>query len=223
MRAIWRILGVFILLVVACVGIFHIRIERDFNRPLPAATSKNTNASGNNYYFAYGSNMSTRYIYNVRNVLPTHSEAGLIENYEVRMLSPGLNALEPAFAYLLKAESKIAHGVVHQVTDADLIKIKESEAGEYEWATLPVRIKSGEFIQAQTLVRRSGGEKGEPSRRYLNILIEGATEHGLPNSFIAELKTMPSVYVPVASEVVGDIVIAVVMKRSGKCSSVLIC
>jgi hypothetical protein len=72
-------------------------------------------ADGNVYYFAYGSNMSARYLYNVRGVFPQQSEAGSLEGHEVRFLAPGLNALEPAFAYMVPAHSGVAHGVVHLI------------------------------------------------------------------------------------------------------------
>lgn len=223
MRAAGRVVGVLLLIVAAGVVAFHVRVANDVSRPTPSIASEDAMASGDSYYFAYGTNMSTRYLYNVRGILPKHSEAGSVRGYEVRLLSPGLNGLEPAFAYLVKADSKIAYGVVHRVTGADLAKIKDSEGASYEWATVPVQLKNGQVIDAQSLVRLTDGQTGKPSKRYLNFLIEGATEHGLPQAYIAKLKDTPSVYVPVASELEGDVIMAVVMKRSGKCSSVLVC
>lgn len=140
----------------------------------------------------------------------------MIENYEISFLAPGLNSLEPAFAYLLQAEGKSAYGVLHRLSKPDLDKVKESEGEMYDWATLPVVVGDGQIVAAQTLVRNSSGDAGKPSRRYLEILIEGATEHGLPSAYIAKLRDMPSAYFPVASELMGNVLHAVVMERSAE-------
>ena len=175
------------------------------------------------HYFAYGPNMPRRYLYNVRGVLPAQSDGGFIGGYEVRFLGPGMNGLEPAFAYLLKAEGKKAYGVLHRVSSQDLLRVKESEGPLYEWAILPVTLGNGHVVAAQTLVRLSPGEAGVPSRRYKRLLIEGATEHGLPSPFVSELNAMPSVYVPVLSDLMGDVMHAFVLKASGKCTSLITC
>lgn len=148
---------------------------------------------------------------------------GIINGFEVSFLAPGINALEPAFAYLLRAESEKAYGVLHRVSKRDLNNVKESEGADYQWATLPVEIGNGQIISAQTLVRLSSGELGVPSKRYLALLLEGAIEHGLPAAYVAELESITPTYVPVASELMGGIVHAVVIKLSGKCESLLAC
>lgn len=214
--------GVILYLVLAGVGTLHLRVGYLVNQPVPAARPADVGAA-DQYYFAYGANMSTRYLYNVRGVLPAHSAPGVINGFEVRFMPPGITALEPAFAYLLKAEAQKTHGVLHRVSKQDLNRVKESEGTGYEWVTLPVEVGTGQIVSAQTLVRLSHGEGAIPSRRYLAILIEGATEHGLPAAYVAELEEITPAYVPVASELLGNILQAVVMKRSGKCASLIIC
>ncbi len=223
MKLLLRIFSVLLLLGLTGAGAFHVRIVHLVNLPMPTTGQSAQANIADQYYFAYGSNMPTRYLYNVRGVLPAHSEAGVVENYEVSFMAPGLNSLEPAFTFLTKSESKKAYGVLHHVSKQDLVKVKESEGALYEWATLPVELKNGEVVAAQTLVRLSHGDVGVPSKRYLQILIEGAREHGLPEVYVKGLLDMPSVYVPLASELMGDVVFAFVMKNSGKCTSVFSC
>ena len=223
MKLLLRTFGVLLLFALVGAGALHVRMEHLVNLPVPITGHAAQANIADQYYFAYGSNMSTRYLYNVRGVLPAHSEPGVVENHEVSFMAPSLNAFEPAFAYLLKSESKNADGVLHLVSKQDLSKVKESEGALYEWVTLPVELQSGQVIAAATLVRLSRGDVGTPSKRYLQILIEGAREHGLPAEYVNQLLDMPSVYIPIGSELMGDVLLAFVMKRSGKCTSVFSC
>ncbi|MFT3926387.1 MAG: gamma-glutamylcyclotransferase [Myxococcales bacterium] len=205
---------VFALLVVALLAL-HLRIQHLVHLPVPGDRPAQL-AAAEVWYFAYGSNMSSRYLYNVRGVLPAASEAGVLADHEVVYLGPGINLLEPAFAYLVKAQGKQAHGVLHRVSTEDLNRVKESEGPEYVWVNVPVQTAGGEPVQAQTLLRLSRGTPATPSRRYVDLLVEGATEQGLPARYVAELKALPAAYVPVASEVLGDLIMGVVMRRSAR-------
>ncbi len=220
MKLVKRTLGGLLLLLIVAMSLFHFHMKHLLNSPIPIGAQI---SNGDQYYFAYGSNMSTRYLYNVRGVLPAQSQSGMIEGYQVSFMKPGLNALEPAFAYLIKSEGKNAYGVLHLVSKQDLEKIEKSEGKIYQWRILPVKLSNGQMIEAQTLVRLSAGDIGKPSRRYLQILVEGALEHQLPATYVSELREMPSVYVPVLSELMGDLLQAFAMQRSGKCASMIRC
>jgi hypothetical protein len=221
-KTILRIGGVLLALAFIAASAFHMRREYLVHVPLPQPPVSDLAASAGRFYFAYGANMSSRYLYNARGVLPLHREPTAVANYEVRFLGPGLNLLEPAFAYLVPAEGKVSHGVLYRVTANDLEKIKSSEGVEYEWTTVSTMSSDGKAIPAQTLTRLDG-RVGKPSTRYLNILVEGAAENGLPVEYVAGLRREPSVYVPVASELMGDILLAYVMQQSAKCNSLLLC
>jgi hypothetical protein len=222
MKFLRRALGALLLLTLIGAGSLHLRIEHLVNRPVPTAVDPAYVVAADQYYFAYGSNMSTRYLYNVRGILPAQSQPGIIENHEISFLASSVKGL-PAFAYLMKAEGKRAYGVLHRVSKQDLDRIKASEGAAYEWATLPVQLGNGQVVSAQTLLRLSPGETGKPSKRYVQLLIEGATEHGLPAAYLANLQGMQSVHIPVVSELMGDILQAAVMKSSGKCASLITC
>jgi len=90
--------------------------------------------------------------------------------------------------------------VLHRLSRRDLYKVKEFEGELYDWATLPVLLADGQIVPAQTLVRLSPGDAGKPASRYLEILTEGAIEHGLLAAYVARLRDMPSTYFPMASE-----------------------
>lgn len=209
-----RTLALVPLLAATALGMLHRRVEQRAHRPVPAPGSGDVDEA-DSLYFAYGSNMATRYLVNVRGVRPVHSEPAVVANHAVWFLGPGLSPLEPAFASLVKARNRSAHGVLHRVRRADLGRVRDSEGPLYTWVSLPVRTGDGKVVTAHSLLRRTAGAPGPPSRRYLRLLLEGATEHGLPAARVNELKATPSVHVPVASELVGSLLQAVVMQRAG--------
>jgi AIG2-like family len=218
----WRIIALVLTLVGALAGALHGRVSYLVSQPRQSSVSQAVQVADQRY-FAYGSNMSTRYLGNVRGVWPSHGVAAELAGYEVVFLGPGLNGLEPAFAYLRAHEGAVAHGVLHRLTQADLDRIKASEGASYEWASLPVKLADGSKLAAHTLVRTSPGMAGTPSRRYLSIMREGASEHGLPKPYLDKLRAQPSLHVPVVSEVVGSALMMTVMQRAGTCNAWLVC
>ncbi len=202
------------LLIFILAAALHLGTSYLINRELPTTTENPIADELSTAYFAYGSNMSSRYLYNVRGVLTTNSQAGSIEGHEVKFFGPGSNKLEPAFSYLVENQNETAFGVLHYLAESDLQRIRNSESSNYQWETLPVKLKNGQVVEARTLLRRKDGEPGVPSRRYLELLIEGATEHDLPGTYVDTLSSRPSIYFPIASELVGDVLQLVVMKQS---------
>jgi hypothetical protein len=93
----------FKVLIVPIVALFlgvHIGVEmyihRDIVKPIE-------NSQPKVWYFAYGTNMSTRYLTNVRHVGVYLSLPAYVLNYSVTLSKPGLPSIEPSFA-LLKNE-----------------------------------------------------------------------------------------------------------------------
>lgn len=74
MKLLRQILGALLLLVLTLGTAFHVRVGYLVNRPLPVSSDD----AADQFYFAYGANMPTRYLYNVRGVLPAESKPGLI-------------------------------------------------------------------------------------------------------------------------------------------------
>ncbi len=213
--------GVPLLLMLAGVGL-HSRVKQLLNQPLPAGLPRPT-MTADQPYFAYGSNMSTRYLTHARGVLPARSETATADGHELAFLAPGLPMVEPAFAFIVPRLQAQAHGVVHWVSTADLQRIQASEGSRYAWRTISVRLASGGVVSAHTLLPTATGSPGLPSRRYLKLLIEGGKEHGLPTAYINRLSATPSAYLPLVSELAGDLITASVMHRSGRCTWLVNC
>jgi len=162
------------------------------------------------YYFAYGSNMWTQYLVRVRNIRPLSSEGGVLHGYSVRFTAPGPVWVEPAFASLHKEEGAVAYGVIHELESQDLAKVLSTEPN-YLAEKVLINTLDGRVIEAVSLVNTAAGEARKPSRRYRDLMINGAKEHALPSDYVNQLAEQKVVYIPVFSEFFGTGIMLVAM------------
>ncbi|MCH9665937.1 MAG: gamma-glutamylcyclotransferase [Gammaproteobacteria bacterium] len=171
-------------------------------------------SSTSEYYFAYGSNMSAKYLKNVRKVSAVDSQRAVLENYRLIFNLRGPNFLEPGFANIAEYPDESIEGVLYKVSPSDLEKILGSEPDEYKIETVLVQGASGS-IEAKTLIYVGGGStEYQPSRRYLNLLLKAGKNYQLSNDYIAKLKSTETVYYPVLSELFGSVIYAYIMLNS---------
>ena len=166
------------------------------------------------YYFAYGSNMWSKYLTNIRSVKTYGSTYAHLEDYQVKFNLYGINHIEPAFANLVPLINATAHGVLHKIDQSSISRIANSESKQYVFTEVEVLTAQGDKVKAYTLVGKDFGESRAPSRRYLNILIAGAKEHELPEKHIDNLETTRSAYIPILSELVGTLIYLMVILKS---------
>jgi hypothetical protein len=104
---------------------------------------------------------------------------------------PGLPFVEPAFASIVPDASAEVPGVLWTLTERDMTRLDGFESGRY--ARQPVEVVAGGVTRtAYAYVNRRPGRERPPSRRYLELLAAGATEHGLPSEHIAWLRAHAS-------------------------------
>jgi len=150
------------------------------------------------WYLGYGSNMSEQAFLRRRGIKPLRS---VVVHAPVQLLFdlPGVCYVEPRFAnigLLSDEERKACHwdensekpwgkglvGVAYLVTLADMAKIFATEGGGASYQVIQVECREigkgeqGEKIQANTLCssNRRRSRPGQPSPRYMNLLITGA-------------------------------------------------
>jgi hypothetical protein len=95
------------------------------------------------WYCAYATNMSTRYLTNVRHVGVYLSLTAYVLNYSVTLSEPGLPGIEPAFALLKNELQSKAYWVLHQITVQDLKRVIHSEGTGYNSADVEVQDNNG--------------------------------------------------------------------------------
>ena len=142
-------------------------------------------ASVSELYFAYGSNMSrARLIGRVPGA--EHVGVARCDGYALRFDKPGRDG--SAKANLAPAPDGVVWGVVWRIAAADWARLDACEPG-YLRVLVAVGLgdeglgDEGVRRQAHAYVYRGPAIAVPPLRAYLDHLLEGAREHGLPEDY----------------------------------------
>jgi len=162
-------------------------------------------------YLAYGSNMCAETFLGNRGIKPLSQVNVRVPSLELKFDLPGIPYFEPRFANVgfrdeTDPMSREVIGVVYEVTKEDYKRILVTEGGydqiSVECFPLPTPSPINpaadynpmpKSFMAQTLIvpkkmRRS--KPGQPSLRYLTLLIHGAREHSLPLDYQLYLESL---------------------------------
>ena len=144
-------------------------------------------------YFAYGSNLCTRQM----------SERCGSWRLLTRAALPGFRLSFPrrseerdggGVAGVTADAGAAVQGVVYELSEEDLAKIDDFEGVPEDYTRERVRVRapeSGELeVWTYFAVPQAEGPFA-PSRAYLDSIIEGAREHGLPAPYVAALEAHP--------------------------------
>jgi cation transport regulator ChaC len=99
------------------------------------------------------------------------------------------------YANIMPTPGGVVWGVVYRCAPAALAALDEYECvsdGCYSREVVEVQTAAGEQLQAQVYV---GGERfmvegRRPSDWYLQIILSGANEHGLPEEYVREIELL---------------------------------
>ncbi|XP_037288483.2 gamma-glutamylcyclotransferase [Rhipicephalus microplus] len=141
-------------------------------------------------YFAYGSNMWSHRV-RIRNPTAKFFDIAELEGYYVDFVDD-FKSWQGAAAILKKSTERTTHGVVWTIPKRDIHNLDRQEK-EYEAANVTVKLPSGDKVDCRTyfyLTSRPGKEN-MPSLLYKAVIVAGAIEHKLPNSYIQELVKIP--------------------------------
>lgn len=142
-------------------------------------------------YFSFGSFLDSETLrkhassakFVARATLPDHE---VQFNFLSKTYSGGVTGVEPA-------PGKKALGIIYDVTSEEMEKLDIVEGvptGIYYRETVTVVDEDGNEHRAETY--RTTDPKGPftPTRRYLDLMIKGAREHGLDPDYINELEAL---------------------------------
>ena len=148
------------------------------------------------WYFAYGANMSADVMVRRRGLRPVSSEPARLGGYELVFTLRGIPFIEPAFASICARDDATVHGVLHHVSRADFRTLTNDESTDYEQIDIEVvGVVSGR-VTAVAYRAADPIDGLVPSRRYMQLLVTGAREAGLPNDYLAALQAHPSTHIP---------------------------
>lgn len=157
------------------------------------------------WYFAFGANMSSEVLAR-RGVRPLASEAARLDDHVLFFGERGIPLLEPGFATIGAAPGETVWGVLHHLRAGDLDVLRSYEGNTY--SRRQVRVvgrKSGE-VEAWVFSSRYPVQGLRPSTRYLEALLAGAREHGLPGDYVDWLEQQPTVRVPFLSQRIPGVI-----------------
>jgi gamma-glutamylcyclotransferase len=143
------------------------------------------------WYLGYGSNMNRGIFEGRRGMRPIQAQPALLENYRLRFnlaVGPG----ERGVANLQSQASARTRGVLYLITIEQSEHLDRTEGvprGAYRRVPIGAIVDGSEQIAAFTYQsdRISLGRK--PSPRYIDLLIEGAVQHGLPPGYLRYLRS----------------------------------
>lgn len=143
------------------------------------------------WYFAYGSNLSTKQKED-RTGAVREARLARLDGYRIAFNKRGGDGTGKANIVL--HQGRVVWGVAYRCSPEALDTMDRYEGvqgGHYFRKHVRVRFESGDEIDAVTYV--AGGsfinDSLRPSKEYLNAILDGARQHGLPEDYIREIES----------------------------------
>lgn len=141
-------------------------------------------------YFAYGSNMERVLL---KRLCPKAKfvTAAALSDHELTF-SGNSPMWGGGIASTRERPGHQIEGVVWEISEAERKALDEYEGfpGLYLRKEIQVRTRSGKVITAFAYLMENPGREMPPSKRYKQLLISGAEEHGLSEEYIAFLESI---------------------------------
>jgi gamma-glutamylcyclotransferase len=143
------------------------------------------------WYFGYGSNMNRAIFEERRRMQPLETRLGWLDDYRLRFNIP-IGSGERAVANLEPEPGARTYGVLYLLTCEDCDRLDRTEGvhfGIYRRTAIEVVADGGERLHAFTYCSSTTREGRKPSARYLELLVEGARAHCLPDEYVRFLES----------------------------------
>lgn len=141
-------------------------------------------------YFAYGSNMER---FQLKRLCPKAKfvTAAILADYELTF-SGNSPMWGGGIADIRERSGKTVEGVVWEISEAERKVLDKYEGYPtlYLHKEIQVRTRAGKAITAFTYVMANPGHPMIPSKRYKQLLISGAEEHGLSDEYVDFLESI---------------------------------
>jgi gamma-glutamylcyclotransferase (GGCT)/AIG2-like uncharacterized protein YtfP len=144
-------------------------------------------------YFAYGSNINMRQM-KARCPSAEFAGQGMLVGYRLDFVLYSKGRWGGGVAGIVPETDGKVTGVLYQVSDSDLEKLDKIEGvprSRYVRKRVSISKPDGTVVEAWTYVANPEiGGPFTPSLKYLETIIEGAKEHGLPEGYIREMEKL---------------------------------
>ena len=154
------------------------------------------------FYFAYGSNMDTATLRDRRGIEWSRAVPAVVRGWRLAIDKPSLLGTGDAMATIVADADSVVWGVLYDISTADYEHLEFTEGvliDHYRRTPLPVEPAAAwdgaerGVVAAVTLASDSRDPAIRPTLRYIGLLLAGAAEHGLPQAWIDELRTIEAV------------------------------
>lgn len=139
------------------------------------------------WYFAYGSNMNRAQMRSRAGQI-LEEQPGRLENYELVFNKKSRGGA--ATANIRPASGKTVHGVLYRIPETAYRNLDRYEGvpEHYRRIEVSVTAASGKKITAHAYIATKVEKGLRPAAHYLQTILDGAGEHGLPAEYIGEIK-----------------------------------
>lgn len=142
--------------------------------------------------FAHGSNMNSKILKGRRNLNPKEQVNGFVKDYKLAFSLQAGPYFEPGMGSLDPAPGEEAHGLLMKFTKSEMDILYSTEGGKnggYALVEVDVEAYDGRKIKALAFQSKYIDTTCDiqPSKRYLNIIKEGAKEIGLKKEYLEKL------------------------------------
>jgi len=117
---------------------------------------------------------------------------GRLENYELVFNKKVRGGT--AGANIRPAPGKAVLGVLYKINESAFRNLDRFEGAPQHYRRIEVMVQDerGEPIAAQAFIATKVEKGLRPARHYLKVILDGATEHGLPTEYVETIKAAAS-------------------------------
>ena len=139
------------------------------------------------WYFAYGSNMNRAQMLSRAGQILEEQPARL-ENYELVFDKKARGG--SATANIHPAPGRTVHGVLYKIPEAAYRNLDRYEGAPEHYRRIEVQVTNGagQRVAAQAYIATKVEKGLRPAAHYLQGILDGAREHGLPAEYIDQIK-----------------------------------
>ncbi len=142
-------------------------------------------------HYAYGSNLSYSFL---RSHCPSSRFLMRADLPNFRVAFPFYSQRrQGGISSILPEPGGLVHGVIYEVPEEEMLHLDEVESvpqGLYARETFLVLGEDGEWRKADLYRVVNPTGPYTPAKSYVELMLEGAEEHGLPLSYIEELRRL---------------------------------
>jgi gamma-glutamylcyclotransferase len=144
------------------------------------------------WYFAYGSNMNAAQMRSRAGQIHSATPARL-ENYELLFNKKSRGG--SATANIRPAAGKTVHGILYKINEAAFRDLDRFEGVPQHYRRIEVAVTDagGHKVPAQVYIATKVENGLRPAAHYLQTILDGALEHGLPAEYIQSIKSVAGV------------------------------